>query len=393
MLAQTPNDNYMPQPLLWSNQSNLHSPAYSDYDQYSNDMIENKKVGKWTPEEDDLLRKYVPIYGEKQWRKIAEHIPGRTSIQCLHRWTKILKPGLVKGPWTPEEDQKLIAWVKREGPTKWAQAANFIKGRSGKQCRERWFNNLNPGVKKGNWSKEEDELIFELYQKYGSSWSKIAKYIPGRTENAIKNRFYSTLRKLAADKRKCKGDMNHSETDSVYDDSKSTVDGYNQAPNTLYKLLQEKTIVVEENEEGEGDDKDDKNLQTFNINGEKFIVLRDVDVPEEVINQTASKLAQQAANTNPSLNYEESSEIYLEPDNKDNIIQDEEYDRLHNKLLSYCQTNYDDTHQKTKSNKRTHRASYYDNKYDSKDVLSTDYETRNNNYTQYNSTSSASNCY
>ena len=92
--------------------------------------------------------------------------------------------------------------MEREGPTRWSQAATFIKGRSGKQCRERWFNNLCPGVKKGNWSEEEDEMIFQLYQKYGSSWSKISKYIPGRTENAIKNRFYSTLRKIATDKKK-----------------------------------------------------------------------------------------------------------------------------------------------------------------------------------------------
>lgn len=170
------------------------------------DDVEGKKAGKWTGEEDELLRKYVPLYGEKQWRKIAEHIPGRNSIQCLHRWTKILKPGLVKGPWTPEEDGRLLAWVKAEGPTKWAQCAVYIQGRSGKQCRERWLNNLNPDLKKGGWTEEEDEAIFQLYQQYGSSWSKIAKSMPGRTENAIKNRFYSTLRKLAADKKKLMGE-------------------------------------------------------------------------------------------------------------------------------------------------------------------------------------------
>ena len=87
---------------------------------------------------------------------------GRTAIQCLHRWTKILKPGLVKGPWTREEDQKLVDWVKTEGPTKWAQASLVIEGRSGKQCRERWFNNLSPQVKKGNWTVEEDDIIFKL---------------------------------------------------------------------------------------------------------------------------------------------------------------------------------------------------------------------------------------
>lgn len=163
---------------------------------------EEKKTGRWSPEEDELLKKIVPFYGEKQWRKISQHMKGRSAIQCLHRWTKILKPGLVKGPWTTEEDQKLYEWVAKEGPTKWSQCSQVIVGRSGKQCRERWFNNLNPMVKKGNWTIEEDDLIFRLYMQYGSSWSKIAKHLKGRTENSIKNRFYSTIRKIAADRKK-----------------------------------------------------------------------------------------------------------------------------------------------------------------------------------------------
>ena len=163
---------------------------------------EEKRTGRWSPEEDELLKKIVPFYGEKQWRKISQHMKGRSAIQCLHRWTKILKPGLVKGPWTTEEDEKLYQWVSKEGPTKWSQCSQIIVGRSGKQCRERWFNNLNPVVKKGNWTIEEDDLIFKLYMQYGSSWSKIAKHLKGRTENSIKNRFYSTIRKIAADRKK-----------------------------------------------------------------------------------------------------------------------------------------------------------------------------------------------
>ena len=163
---------------------------------------EEKRTGRWSSDEDELLKKIVPFYGEKQWRKISQHMKGRSAIQCLHRWTKILKPGLVKGPWTTEEDQKLYEWVAKEGPTKWSQCSQIIVGRSGKQCRERWFNNLNPVVKKGNWSIEEDDLIFKLYMQYGSSWSKIAKHLKGRTENSIKNRFYSTIRKIAADRKK-----------------------------------------------------------------------------------------------------------------------------------------------------------------------------------------------
>jgi hypothetical protein len=157
-----------------------------------------KRIGKWTIEEDDLLRELVLICGGRNWKKISEHIKGRTPIQCLHRWTKILKPGLVKGPWSIEEDKQLIQWVKTEGPTKWSQCAEFIKGRNGKQCRERWFNSLNPHVIKGNWTTEEDYKLFYYYNKFGGKWSKIFIYFVGRSENSVKNRFYSTLRRFAA---------------------------------------------------------------------------------------------------------------------------------------------------------------------------------------------------
>ena len=163
---------------------------------------ELKKSGKWTEDEDILLQQIVPVYNERHWRKISQHMKGRSAIQCLHRWTKILKPGLVKGPWSADEDLRLVTWVQEKGPIKWAQCAHLIPGRSGKQCRERWFNNLNPNVKKGDWTPEEDDLIFKLYVNYGSSWSKIAQHFKDRTENSIKNRFYSTIRKLYSDKKK-----------------------------------------------------------------------------------------------------------------------------------------------------------------------------------------------
>ena len=60
------------------------------------------------------------------------------------------------GPWQEEEDEKLLEWVKNNGPCKWSICAENIQGRSGKQCRERWFNNLNPNVKKGGWTQQED---------------------------------------------------------------------------------------------------------------------------------------------------------------------------------------------------------------------------------------------
>lgn len=58
--------------------------------------------GNWTAEEDELLRLAVEYYKGRNWKKISEHIPDRTDVQCLHRWQKVLRPGLVKGPWTPD---------------------------------------------------------------------------------------------------------------------------------------------------------------------------------------------------------------------------------------------------------------------------------------------------
>mmetsp|Transcript_19168 Transcript_19168/g.16461 ORF Transcript_19168/g.16461 Transcript_19168/m.16461 type:complete len:89 (-) Transcript_19168:1602-1868(-) len=80
---------------------------------------ETKRKSKWSEQEDNTLTEWAQHYKEKQWKLIAKHLPGRTSIQCLHRWTKILKPGLVKGPWTPQEDDKLFLWVEEHGPNKW----------------------------------------------------------------------------------------------------------------------------------------------------------------------------------------------------------------------------------------------------------------------------------
>ena len=74
--------------------------------------FKTEKKGKWSEKEDEQLSKLVKIYNYKNWKSISQHIPGRSAIQCLHRWTKILQPGLVKGPWTAQEDAKLFDWVK-----------------------------------------------------------------------------------------------------------------------------------------------------------------------------------------------------------------------------------------------------------------------------------------
>ncbi|KAF7817798.1 transcription factor MYB4-like [Senna tora] len=104
--------------------------------------------------------------------------------------------GLKKGPWTPEEDQILISYIERYGHGNWRalpKQAGLL--RCGKSCRLRWINYLRPDIKRGKFSKEEEEIILKLHQILGNRWSAIAARLPGRTDNEIKNFWHTHLKK------------------------------------------------------------------------------------------------------------------------------------------------------------------------------------------------------
>ncbi|CAI5734805.1 unnamed protein product [Peronospora destructor] len=174
------------------------------------DLHESPKLrlGAWTKEEDAALRRLATGEVDKQlvnqWHEIAKHmpIPGRPAAHCLTRYQTTLCAGNTRSSFTPEEDQILREAVPVFGE-KWNVIADLLDGRVSEQIRHRWQLSLAPGLRRGKFSLIEDRrmlLAFRAYVPKNSefsqdqvSWSDICHHLPGRTQPAIRDRYTNCL--------------------------------------------------------------------------------------------------------------------------------------------------------------------------------------------------------
>ncbi|CAJ0911055.1 10075_t:CDS:2 [Entrophospora sp. SA101] len=162
---------------------------------------ENSEKTAWTAEEDNLLRLAVQLYGDRseRWTKIAACVPGRSNKMCRKRWFHSLDPTLRKGPWTEEEDKLLKRAVEKHQKV-WCKVAESIPGRTDDQCAKRWKECLDPSIDHNEWTPQEDQLLLERYGEFGSKWQQIAKSFPGRPGLHCRNRWRKIQRLKKANK-------------------------------------------------------------------------------------------------------------------------------------------------------------------------------------------------
>ncbi|OIT37405.1 PREDICTED: transcription factor MYB48-like [Nicotiana attenuata] len=187
-----------------------------------------------------------------------------------------------RGPWTEQEDLQLVFYVKLFGDRRWDFLAK-VSGlkRTGKSCRLRWVNYLNPDLKRGKMTPQEERLVLELHSKWGNRWSRIARKIPGRTDNEIKNYWRTHMRKKAQEQRKKATSISPSSSFSNCSSSSSITREENER--NFYDTGGIEQLQVEEQKKDNDQEQAGESMKVYSMDE----IWKDIELLEE--NETINK--------------------------------------------------------------------------------------------------------
>lgn len=130
--------------------------------------------------------------GNKSFTSDSQYLQNKPKTNKPNKSASLSKR---KENWYHDEDTQLLALIAQFGPRNWSKIASHFPNRQGKQCRERWHNHLNPHINKNKWTSREERVLLQAYLRYSSKWAIIARFLPGRTDNCIKNHYNSTIKR------------------------------------------------------------------------------------------------------------------------------------------------------------------------------------------------------
>jgi len=166
------------------------------------DSPTKRQLTKWSKEEDMRLEEGVKKYGVPNWVLVAKHVKTRNNKMCAQRWRNCLRPEIKvakKGTWSAKEDDQLRQIVSKcdcKDGHAWELASEGMGfTRNSKQCRERWTNFLDPRLRLGPWTADEDECLLRLHSKFGNAWKKFTSILIGRSAERIRRHFTSLDRR------------------------------------------------------------------------------------------------------------------------------------------------------------------------------------------------------
>ncbi|KAI5134642.1 hypothetical protein NEAUS06_1227 [Nematocida ausubeli] len=160
------------------------------------ELQKSRPTSQWTEEEDQHLAELVQSEGKKSWTEIAVHFKNKTSRQCMYRYKRVLNPEIRHGRWTEEENRALLKGVSKCKKGNWREVCKYVPTRTQFQCRERYIYYLDPAKNSQPWSPEEDEKLLKAVEKSEKHvWRQISKELTDRTDRQCRIRYYQINRK------------------------------------------------------------------------------------------------------------------------------------------------------------------------------------------------------